>query len=86
MTNGQITLDELRNMARQAGLKLSDDELQRLLTLRLTGDVTFCILELVSYISRVSTSFVDSVLDWHRSCASCTKVRPREGRLTTDHY
>jgi len=31
MTNDQITLDELRNMARQAGLKLSDDELQRLL-------------------------------------------------------
>jgi Ca2+-binding EF-hand superfamily protein len=31
MTNGQITLDELRNMARQAGLKPSDDELQRLL-------------------------------------------------------
>jgi len=31
MTNGQIILDELRNMARQAGLKLSDDELQRLL-------------------------------------------------------
>jgi len=41
--------------------KLFDAEI----TLQLTGDVTFCILELVSYISRVPTSFVDSVLDWH---------------------
>jgi Ca2+-binding EF-hand superfamily protein len=31
MTNGQITPDELRNVARQVGLNLSDDELQRLL-------------------------------------------------------
>jgi hypothetical protein len=31
MTNGEITLEELRMMARRAGLELAEDELGRLL-------------------------------------------------------